>query len=160
MVRNQASARSEKSQALTSQTQAMLNLNMQLQQSAIKSQSKAIELELRRLDALQAADHLDLIQPYLPESFHSLDADSIRTLLAFKRFMFKCELLVKFLNDMKHDSKTAALEERLCAVQIKSKSAALCALLAQLVSFVSMTSVENFTAVGRVLGDVQSAEKR
>jgi dynactin 1 len=48
--------------ALASQTQVMLNLNMQLQNSAMKSLAKSIELELRRMDVSQALRHVDIIQ--------------------------------------------------------------------------------------------------
>ena len=48
--------------ALSSQTQEMLNLNIQLQNAAVKSQAKSIELELRKLEASQALEHLELVQ--------------------------------------------------------------------------------------------------
>lgn len=40
----------------------MLNLNMKLQSTVIKTQVKTIDLELRRLDALQAAERLEIIR--------------------------------------------------------------------------------------------------
>lgn len=61
MRAQQASQQSE-SQSLTSQSQAMLNLNMKLQSTVLKSQVKTIELELRRLDAQQASEHLAIVK--------------------------------------------------------------------------------------------------
>ncbi len=46
--------------------QAMLNLNLKLQSSALKSQAKTIDLELGRLQAAQASSHLEMVRTYLP----------------------------------------------------------------------------------------------
>jgi dynactin 1 len=58
---HQASQQSE-SQSLTSQSQAMLNLNLKLQSSVLKGQVKTIDLELRKLDAQQAVEHLAIMK--------------------------------------------------------------------------------------------------
>lgn len=50
------------SQNLTSQSQAMLNLNLKLHSTVLKSQVKAIDLELRELEARQAAEHLAIVK--------------------------------------------------------------------------------------------------
>src|SRR5690606_33155859 len=53
--------------------------------------------ELRKLDALQANDNLQLVQPYLPDSFFRTENDSIQCLLMFKRLAFKSDLMAKHL---------------------------------------------------------------
>jgi dynactin 1 len=40
----------------------MLNLNLKLQSSVLKSQVKAIDLELRKLEAQQAAEHISIVK--------------------------------------------------------------------------------------------------
>jgi len=40
----------------------MLNLNLKLQSTVLKSQVKAIDLELRKLEAQQAAEHLSIVK--------------------------------------------------------------------------------------------------
>lgn len=40
----------------------MLNLNLKLQSSVLAGQVKTIDTELRKLDALQAAEHLSIIK--------------------------------------------------------------------------------------------------
>lgn len=47
---------------LSSQSQSMMSLNMQLQSTVMKAQAKAIDLELRKLEAAQANDRLSYIQ--------------------------------------------------------------------------------------------------
>src|SRR6202012_3534033 len=82
---------------LGSQSQAMLSLNLQLQSTAMKAQAKAIDLELRKLEAMQANDNLTLVQPYLPDGFFRTENDSIQCLLLFKRLSFKSDLVNKHL---------------------------------------------------------------
>lgn len=47
----------------------MMSLNMQLQSTVMKAQAKAIDLELRKLDAMQATDKLAYIQVRFPRKF-------------------------------------------------------------------------------------------
>lgn len=48
----------------------------------------AIALDLRRLDGEQAAEHLQYIRAYLPESFFKKEADPMRFLLLIRRCVF------------------------------------------------------------------------
>lgn len=92
--------KNEQSEKLTlsSQSQAMMSLNFQLQTTVMKAQAKAIDIELRKLEASQANDRLNMIQPYLPESFFKTENDPISCLLLFKRMEFKAGVIVKHLD--------------------------------------------------------------
>ncbi|KAH9827646.1 dynactin [Teratosphaeria destructans] len=83
---------------LNSKSRAMLDLNMKLQTSAAKTQVKTIDLELRKLDAQEASEHLAIVQLFLPEAFHS-ERDSVLALLRFKRIAFKANLVNSFLKE-------------------------------------------------------------
>lgn len=83
---------------LSSKSRAMLDLNQKLQSSAAKTQIKTIDLELRRLDAEQAKQHLEIVQLFLPESFQA-ERDSVLALLRFKRIGFKSTLVQNFLKE-------------------------------------------------------------
>ena len=61
-LRQQQTTQATESQSLSSQSQAMLNLNMKLKTSVLKSQVKAIDLELRKLEARQASEHLAMVK--------------------------------------------------------------------------------------------------
>ena len=50
------------SRNLSSQSQAMMSLNLQLRSTVMKSQAKAIDLDLRKLDAAQATERLNYVQ--------------------------------------------------------------------------------------------------
>ena len=106
------------------ESQAMKSLRQELQTTTMKAQSKgisvlsfflsfflsllqlitllfsffeAVALELRRLDAEQATDHLGYVLTFLPEKFFKGDHNCIRSTLAFKRIAFKTELIINHL---------------------------------------------------------------
>ncbi|KAI9889462.1 MAG: hypothetical protein M1814_005245 [Vezdaea aestivalis] len=83
---------------LSSRSRAMMDLNMKLQVSAAKTQVKSIDLELRRLEAQEASEHLAIVQLFLPDTFHN-ERDSVLALLRFKRVGFKSNLLYGFVKD-------------------------------------------------------------
>lgn len=97
----------------------MLNLNLKLQSSVLKGQVKTIDLELRKLDAMQAVEHLAimkvcrlasrldptltiLLQPYLLPAFFEDDSDAVESLLFFERLAYKADL-VSMVIEQKHN---------------------------------------------------------
>ncbi|KAB5583671.1 dynactin [Coniochaeta sp. 2T2.1] len=86
------------SEQLNSKSRAMMDLNMKLQISAAKAQVKAIDLELRRLEALEAEQHLEIVKLFLPDTYKT-DRDSVLALLRFKRLAFKANLLNGFIKE-------------------------------------------------------------
>ena len=61
-MRQREASHSSESNDFSSRSQAMLNLNYQLQSTVMKAQAKQIDLELRKLDATQASDNLAYVQ--------------------------------------------------------------------------------------------------
>lgn len=92
-MREQQATQQTESQQLTSQSQAMLNLNLKLQSTVQKAQVKTIDFELRRLDSLQAVDRLAIVRPYLPPAFFEQDGPAVDALLFFDRLAFKGDLI-------------------------------------------------------------------
>jgi len=86
------------SEQLNSRSRAMMDLNMKLQISASKAQVKTIDLELRRMEAQEAEQHLEIVKLFLPDTYQS-DRDSVLALLRFKRLAFKANLLNNFLKE-------------------------------------------------------------
>ncbi|KAJ3084482.1 hypothetical protein HK102_000645 [Quaeritorhiza haematococci] len=82
---------------LSSQTQAMLSLNLQLQSTVMKARAKAVELDLRKLDVAQVTEHLELVKPFLPDSFFRNEHDSVLCMLLFRRVIFKAELVCGYI---------------------------------------------------------------
>ncbi|EPS39091.1 hypothetical protein H072_7101 [Dactylellina haptotyla CBS 200.50] len=83
---------------ISSRSKAVMDLNLKLQMSASKAQIKTIELELRKMEAQEASEHLEMVQLYLAESFDS-ERQSIQALLRFKRVSFKSHLLQSHIKD-------------------------------------------------------------
>lgn len=86
------------SEKLSDRSRAMMDLNMKLQISAAKAQSKTIELELRRLEAQEAEQHLEIVKLFLPDTYKD-DQDSVLALLRFRRLAFKATLLNGFIKE-------------------------------------------------------------
>jgi len=81
---------------LENSSRAIMDLNRQLQASATTVTVKAIDMELRELDADQARDQLSIVQLYVPDAFKA-EKDSILAYLRFKRISFKAKLLHGFI---------------------------------------------------------------
>lgn len=86
------------SEQLESKSRAMMDLNQKLQISAVKTQVKTIDLELQRMDAQEAQQHLEIVKMFLPESYLT-DRDSVLALLRFSRLAFKANLLHGFIKE-------------------------------------------------------------
>lgn len=86
------------SEKLNDHSRAMMDLNMKLQISAAKTQVKTIDLEMRRLEAQEAEQHLGIVQLFLPDSYKE-DRESVLALLRFRRLSFKATLLSGFLKE-------------------------------------------------------------
>lgn len=86
------------SEKLNTRSRAMEDLTMKLQISAEKAQAKTIDLEMRRLEAQEAEQHLEIVKLFLPDSYQS-DRNSVLALLRFKRLAFKANLLHQFIQE-------------------------------------------------------------
>ncbi|KAI0137127.1 dynactin [Xylariales sp. AK1849] len=86
------------SEQLSSKSRAMMDLNLKLQISAAKTQVKTIDLELQRMNAQEAQQHLDIVKLFLPESFET-DKYSVLALLRFGRLAFKANILHGFVKE-------------------------------------------------------------
>ncbi|KAI5854528.1 CAP-Gly domain-containing protein [Durotheca rogersii] len=86
------------SEQLNSKSRAMMDLNQKLQISAAKTQVKTIDLELQRMDAQEAQQHLQIVKLFLPDSFN-VDRNSVLALLRFSRLAFKANLLHGFVKE-------------------------------------------------------------
>ncbi|KAF9180030.1 hypothetical protein BGZ51_006508 [Haplosporangium sp. Z 767] len=149
---------------LGSQSQAMLSLNLQLQSTAMKAQAKAIDLELRKLDALQANDNLMLVQPYLPDGFFRTENDSIQCLLLFKRLSFKSELMNKHLEQQygitEKITQNTIPTELVPICEVRQKLAWFGDLAKRFVSYIEGCPVEVFSKMGQVYHDLVGTERR
>jgi dynactin 1 len=61
-LRSQTQTARHESATAASQTAAMMSLNLKLQSSASKQQAKSIELEIKKLEARETRELLDIVQ--------------------------------------------------------------------------------------------------
>ncbi|TIC28231.1 hypothetical protein E3Q11_01940 [Wallemia mellicola] len=152
------------SEALTTREQAMLSLNQKLQTTAHKSQAKAIDLDLRKLDAAQASEHLRIVQNYLPITFfESGDADSVNGLLFFQRCAFKSDILNQVVAQMHGlpNSLYDSVPEILVGVcELRSKITHFAAINRRFAAMVKRCPVDMYLRMGKIANEVKGTEKR
>lgn len=95
---------------LSSRSRAMMDLNLHLQNYASKTQVKAIDLELGKLEAQESAEHLAIVQLFLPDSF-KLERNSVQALLRFRRIGFKSSMMHGFIKEHVNGHTSAGHEE-------------------------------------------------
>lgn len=136
----------------------MFDLNRKLQASAQRSQVRAIDLELRRLEAQEAIEHLSLVRSYVPDSLATI-SESIKTLLRFKRMTFKAGLIVSMLRDVSSANSESAmrvtLSTDLCDKLALVRKYSTC--FATAMSLCSISEFENYGAA--VNAEISNAEE-
>ncbi|UZJ57502.1 hypothetical protein CBS101457_006822 [Exobasidium rhododendri] len=143
--------------------QAMLNLNLKLQSSTLKSQAKTIELEIGKLQAQQATTHLEMISPYLPKEFFEQDKDACESLLFFQRIAAKTDI-IKTIVEGNHDiasSLIGVVEESLIKVcKMRHSLAHFIVLTRQISAEIQLASIPTFLKSGRMYKELTTIEKR
>ncbi|KAJ2451611.1 hypothetical protein EV183_003492 [Coemansia sp. RSA 2336] len=137
------------------QAQEALSRNLQLRSSALRSRAAAVDLELRRLDADQAAARLEMTEPFLPAHFGT-DADAISTVLAFRRVAAKADIVCRQLEqdtDVISDDFVAAAAVRALLAQLSGDALLVAA---------SMRASDSakFVRMAALLPDAQAVERR
>jgi len=147
------------SEQLNSRSRAMMDLNMKLQVSAAKTQVKTIDLELRRLDAQEASEHLAIVQLFLPDAFQA-DRDSVLALLRFKRVAFKANLLLGFVKERVSGSPPAGHEDDLfAACDVLDKLSWIAAMCDRFTNAICYCSTEEFAKYEGALYELEPVER-
>lgn len=147
------------SEQLNSRSRAMMDLNMKLQVSAAKTQVKAIDLELRRLDAQEASEHLAIVQLFLPEAYDS-ERDSVLALLRFKRVAFKANMLHGFVKErVSGQPQSGHEDDAFAACDILDKLVWVCAMCDRFVNAISYCSIDEFARYEGALYELEPVER-
>ncbi|KAL3426955.1 CAP-Gly domain-containing protein [Phlyctema vagabunda] len=147
------------SEQLNSRSRAMMDLNMKLQVSAAKTQIKTIDLELRRLDAQEASEHLTIVQLFLPEAFQT-EKDSVLALLRFKRVAFKANLLHGFVKERVNGQLPQGHEDDIfAACDVLDKLSWVAAMCDRFVNAISHCSTEQFAKFEGALYELEPVER-
>ncbi|KAJ9665640.1 hypothetical protein H2201_004332 [Coniosporium apollinis] len=144
---------------LSTRSRAMLDLNKQLQTSATSTKSRTIDMELRKLDAQEATEHLAIVQLYLPESFHT-ERDSVLALLRFRRITFKANLLHGLVKDNVSEDKLDARGEHVfTACGVLDQLTWISAMSERFSNTITTSSLEQFTRFEGALYELEPVER-
>ncbi|KAI9665660.1 MAG: hypothetical protein M1821_003594 [Bathelium mastoideum] len=144
---------------LNERSKAMMDLNMKLQISASKTQVKTIDLELRRLDAQEAAEHLAIVQLFLPDAFQT-ERDSVLALLRFKRIAFKAQLIHGFIKEKISNQPLNGHEDDLfAACDVLDKLTWITAMCERFTNSISSCSMERFAKFEGALFELEPIER-
>ncbi|KAI4240528.1 MAG: hypothetical protein LQ352_007620, partial [Teloschistes flavicans] len=144
---------------LTSRSKAMMDLNLRLQTSATKAQVKAIDLELGKLEAEESAEHLSIIQLFLPESFKS-ERNSVLAYLRFKRIRFKADLLYGYVKDKVNAQPTSPSEDDLLTgCDVMNKLVFVSSACTRFIQSSQSCDLDAFTRLESALFDLEPVER-
>ncbi|KAI1328065.1 dynein associated protein-domain-containing protein [Xylariaceae sp. FL0255] len=147
------------SEQLNSNARLMMDLNQKLQISAAKTQVKTIDLEMQRMGAQEAQQHLDIVKLFLPESF-STDRDSVLALLRFTRLSFKATLLHGFIKERVSGQVQAGHEDDIFAgCDVLDKLTWVSSMCDRFVNAISHCSLDEFAKYQAALYELEPVER-
>ncbi|ETN37642.1 uncharacterized protein HMPREF1541_07265 [Cyphellophora europaea CBS 101466] len=139
-------------------SRAMMDLNLQLQNSAAKTQLKTIDYEMRDMQAEQARSHLEIVQLFVPESFDQ-DRNPVLALLALKRIKSKAMLVKSILGDRMRDRPHLAQDDPFSVFEVMEKMDRIAACCARFIDFINTCSTEEFTRLSGAVYELEPVER-
>lgn len=144
---------------LTTRSRAMIDLNMKLQQSVSKAQTKSIDVELNRMESEEAAQHLAIVKLYLPESYEA-ERNSVLALLRFKRVTFKATVVTGTIRErISEQSAISSHEEIFSSLEALEHLLWISAVCDRFVKFINACSVDQFSNVRIALVEMEPVER-
>ncbi|KAF7347275.1 CAP-Gly domain-containing protein [Mycena venus] len=162
-LRAQTQVAQTESQTAASQSAAMMSLNLKLQSSASKNQARNIELEIKRMEARETRELLNIVQPYLPQIYVETDSDATSCYLYFQRLAYKADLITTVVsqNNGLPDSLSGSVSSALVGVcDMRGRISALSTLCKRFAAIMRRCDVESFLNIGRMYQDIAPMEKR
>lgn len=86
--------------ALAEQAKNMQVMAMKLAERTSKEREKQLTMQLHKLDADQAVEHIAMIRAFLPESTFAADADGLRLLLLMERLVAKSDMIAQYVRQL------------------------------------------------------------
>ncbi|KAI0878592.1 dynactin [Hypoxylon argillaceum] len=146
------------SEQLNSNARLMMDLNQKLQISAAKTQIKTIDLEMQRMGAQEAQQHLDIVKLFLPESFNT-DRDSVLALLRFTRLSFKATLLHGFIKERVSQPHPGHEDDVFAGCDVLDKLTWVASMCDRFVNGISHCSSEEFAKYQAALYELEPVER-
>ncbi|KAI1193954.1 dynactin [Nemania serpens] len=146
------------SEQLNSNARLMMDLNQKLHISAAKTQIKTIDLEMQRMGAQEAQQHLDIVRLFLPESFDA-DKDSVLALLRFTRLSFKATLLHGFIKERVSQPHPGHEDDVFAGCDVLDKLTWVASMCDRFVNGISHCSSDEFAKYRAALYELEPVER-
>ncbi|KAL2851993.1 dynein associated protein-domain-containing protein [Aspergillus pseudoustus] len=144
---------------LTARSRAMMDLNLKLQSSVAKAQTKTIDNELRRIESDEDTQHLSIVKLYLPE-YYEMERNSVLALLRFKRVSSKASLMNMTVEGMvTEQAATLAAEDVFTASDILEKLLWIASICSRFENYISSCSTESFGSIQGSLFELEPVER-
>ncbi|KAL8789498.1 MAG: hypothetical protein Q9213_001111 [Squamulea squamosa] len=144
---------------LTSRSRAMMDLNLRLQSSATKAQVKLIDLELGKLAAQESAEHLSIIQHFLPSTFKN-ERNSVGAYLRIRRIKFKSDLLHGYVKETATSQPTSGRDQDMfTACEVMDKLIAVSSICDRFVNAIRASDLEAFSRLEGAFFDLEPVER-
>ena len=143
---------------LSARSRAMMDLNMRLQTSASKAQFKAVDLELDKMRAQEALEHLSIVQLFLPDNFKS-EQDSVQAILCFRRLGFKAQMMHGFVKERINSALPATEDDIVIHADILDKLAWVSSTCDRLINNIQTCNLETFRRLGGARHELEPVER-
>ncbi|OAX37534.1 hypothetical protein K503DRAFT_850414 [Rhizopogon vinicolor AM-OR11-026] len=145
------------------QTAAMMSLNLKLQSSAAKNQARAVELEIKKLEARERGELLGIVQPYLPQQYIESDSDATNCYLFFARLAYKTDLINTIVGQAHGlpESLNGVVPEMLVGIcEMRGRAASFSILCKRFAAILRRCDPTSFLNIGRIYPEIAPMEKR
>lgn len=163
-MRDQQHTQQSEKATLSSQSHAMLNLNMKLQNTVMRNHGKALDFELRKYETQQARRQLQVVTPYLPNIFFEDDKPAIEAYLFFDRLACKTQILLNAIeqtHDLQEGSFPETVSENLVSVcEARTRIAIFMVLCKRFTVNLQRCEPATFVRMGKVYVELFTVEKR
>ncbi|KAI9454911.1 dynein associated protein-domain-containing protein [Lactarius psammicola] len=162
-LRSETQNAQTESAAAASHTAAIMSLNLKLQSTASRNQARNIDHELKRIEASETKEWLNIVQPYLPQIYTETDGDATRCYLFFQRMASKTDLINTVTAHAHNlpESLNGQVSETLVGVcEMRGAIAVLSTLCKRFAAIIRHCDVESFISIGRLFQEIAPLEKR
>ncbi|KAJ5647070.1 hypothetical protein N7490_003442 [Penicillium lividum] len=144
---------------LTTRSRAMMDLNMKLHASVSKAQTKSIDVELKRMEAEEAAQHLSIVKLYLPEYYEG-ERNSVLALLRFQRVSFKATVMNGTIRErIAEQSAISSHEEIFNALEVSEHLLWISTVCDRFVTYINACTPEQFNSTKAALFEMEPVER-
>ncbi|KAE8555658.1 hypothetical protein EYB25_000356 [Talaromyces marneffei] len=145
---------------LSTRSRAMMDLNLKLQASVEKAQSKTIDIEMGRMEAEESSEHLAIVQFYLPE-YYNTEKDSVRAFLRAKRVASKASLIQNTVRErLVEQSQSPSLHDNIFAsYEVIENALWISRVCERFIKHVTSCSPEQFGQFGVALFELEPVER-